>query len=145
MIHEKLLLVLALFFAMAMLYLLSQRLKISYPILLVIGGLGICFIPGVRAISINPDLVFLIFLPPLLFEAAWYTSWNEFWKWRRSIGLLGFGLVLFTSLAVAYISVMTIPGFTLAMGFLLGGIISPPDAVAATSVLKGVTMPKRGL
>lgn len=145
MIHENLLLILALFFAMAMLYLLSQRLKISYPILLVIGGLGISLIPGITAITIDPDLVFLIFLPPLLFEAAWYTSWNDFWKWRRSIGLLGFGLVLFTSLAVAYISVMIIPGFTLAMGFLLGGIISPPDAVAATSVLKGVTMPKRGL
>ncbi|WP_134091345.1 Na+/H+ antiporter [Olivibacter sp. XZL3] len=145
MIHQNLLLILALFFAMAMLYLLSQRLKISYPILLVIGGLGICLVPGMPAISIDPDLVFLIFLPPLLFEAAWYTSWNDFWKWRRSIGLLGFGLVLFTSLAVAYFSVMIIPGFTLALGFLLGGIISPPDAVAATSVLKGVKMPKRGL
>lgn len=145
MIHENLLLILALFFAMAMLYLLSQRLKISYPILLVIGGLGISFIPGMPEISIDPDLVFLIFLPPLLFEAAWYTSWNDFWKWRRSILSLGFGLVLFTSLAVAYFSVLIIPGFTLAMGFLLGGIISPPDAVAATSVLKGVNMPKRGL
>ncbi|WP_316822017.1 Na+/H+ antiporter [Pedobacter gandavensis] len=145
MIHANLLLILALFFAMALLYLLSQRWKISYPIFLVIGGLGISFIPGVPAISINPDIVFLIFLPPLLFEAAWYTSWNDFWKWKRSIMLLGFGLVLITSLAIAYFSVSIIPGFTLALGFLLGGIISPPDAVAATSVLKGVNMPKRGL
>ncbi len=145
MIHANLLLILALFFAMALLYLLSQRWKISYPIFLVIGGLGISFIPGVPAISINPDIVFLIFLPPLLFEAAWYTSWNEFWKWKRSILLLGFGLVLITSVAIAYFSVSIIPGFTLALGFLLGGIISPPDAVAATSVLKGVDMPKRGL
>jgi Na+/H+ antiporter len=145
MIHANLLLILALFFAMALLYLLSQRWKISYPIFLVIGGLGISFIPGIPPINIDPDIVFLIFLPPLLFEAAWYTSWNEFWKWKRSILLLGFGLVLITSLAIAYFSVSIIPGFTLALGFLLGGIISPPDAVAATSVLKGVDMPKRGL
>lgn len=145
MIHANLLLILALFFAMALLYLLSQRWKISYPIFLVIGGLGISFIPGIPPINIDPDIVFLIFLPPLLFEAAWYTSWNEFWKWKRSILLLGFGLVLITSVAIAYFSVSIIPGFTLALGFLLGGIISPPDAVAATSVLKGVDMPKRGL
>lgn len=145
MIHTTLLLILALFFAMALLYLLSQRWKISYPIFLVIGGLGISFIPGIPAISVDPDIVFLIFLPPLLFEAAWYTSWNDLWKWKRSIVLLGFGLVLITSLAIAYFSVSIIPGFTLAFGFLLGGIISPPDAVAATSVLKGVNMPKRGL
>ncbi len=145
MIHENLLLILALFFAMALLYLLSQRLKISYPIFLVIGGLAISFMPGIPHIRIDPDLVFLIFLPPLLFEAAWYTSWPGFWRWRRPIALLGFGLVLLTSLSVAYVSVTIIPGFTLALGFLLGGIISPPDAVAATSVLKGLNMPKRGL
>jgi len=145
MIHANLLLILALFFAMALLFLLSQRWKISYPIFLVIGGLGISFIPGMPAINVNPDIVFLIFLPPLLFEAAWYTSWNQFWKWKRSIFSLGFGLVLITSVAIAYFSVSIIPGFTLALGFLLGGIISPPDAVAASSVLKGVSMPKRGL
>ena len=145
MIHENLLLILALFFAMALLYLLSQRLKISYPIFLVIGGLAISFLPSMPIINIDPDLVFLIFLPPLLMEAAWYTSWNSFWKWKRPIFSLGFGLVFFTSTAVAYFTVSVIPGFTLAMGFLLGGIISPPDAVAAASVLKGLKMPKRGL
>lgn len=145
MIHENLLLIMILFFIMALLYLVSHRLKISYPISLVIGGLGISFISAMPVIQIEPDLVFLIFLPPLLMEAAWYTSWNSFWKWRRSIFSMGFGLVFFTSLAIAYFSVSIIPGFTLALGFLLGGIISPPDAVAATSVLKGVVMPKRGL
>lgn len=134
-----------LFFFMAMLFVVSQRFKISYPILLVIGGLAISFIPGLPEFSINPDVVFLVFLPPLLFEAAWYTSWNSFWRNRRSILTMGFGLVFITSIAVAYLSVNLIPGFTLAMGFLLGGIISPPDAVAATSVLKGVNLPKRGI
>ncbi|KKX50250.1 cation:proton antiporter [Sphingobacterium sp. IITKGP-BTPF85] len=145
MVEENVLLVLSLFFVMAMLFVVSQRIKISYPILLVIGGLGISLIPGMPVISINPDLVFLVFLPPLLFEAAWYTSWDSLKKWRRSIMSLGFGLVFFTSIAIAYFSVNIIPGFTLALGFLLGGIISPPDAVAATSVLKGVKIPKRGL
>src|SRR5690606_20823345 len=144
-IHNNLLLVMVLFFFMAMLFVISQRIKISYPILLVIGGLGISLIPGMPVISINPDLVFLVFLPPLLFEAAWYTNWDSLKKWRRSIISLGFGLVFFTSIAIAYFSVNIIPGFTLALGFLLGGIISPPDAVAATSVLKGVKIPKRGI
>ncbi|SEL45369.1 Na+/H+ antiporter [Parapedobacter koreensis] len=145
MIEHQLLLILALFFAMALLYLLSQRINISYPIFLVIGGLGISFIPGIPSIVVDPDMIFLIFLPPLLFEAAWYTSWNNFWRWKRSILLMGFGMVFVTSLAIAYFSVNIIPGFTLALGFLLGGIISPPDAVAATSVLKGLVMPRRGI
>lgn len=145
MIESNILLVMILFFFMAMLFVVSQRFKISYPILLVIGGLAISLIPGLPEFSINPDVVFLVFLPPLLFEAAWYTSWNSFWKNRRSILTMGFGLVFVTSIAVAYLSVHLIPGFTLALGFLLGGIISPPDAVAATSVLKDVSLPKRGI
>jgi Na+/H+ antiporter len=145
MIHQNILLIISLFFAMALLYLLSQKVKISYPIFLVIGGLAISFIPGIPNISLDPDMVFLLFLPPLLFEAAWNTSWNSFWKWKRSVMLMGFGLVFFTSIAIAYFSATIIPGFTIAMGFLLGGIISPPDAVAATSVLKDLKMPRRGL
>src|SRR6476661_2448676 len=143
MLHEKLLLILGLLFAVFLLVMLGQRLRISYPIFLVLGGLGLSFIPGLPRIGIEPDLIFLIFLPPLLYEAAWYTSWHNFWRWRRPIGLLAFGLVFFTSTVVAYVSRAMIPGFTLALGFLLGGIISPPDAVAATSVLKGVKVPKR--
>lgn len=145
MIHHNLLLILSLFFLMALLYLLSQRWKISYPIFLVIGGLVIGVVPGLPKVSLDPELVFLIFLPPLLFEAAWSSSWDQLWKWKRSILLLAFGLVLVTSAIVAYYAAALIPGFTLALGFLLGGIISPPDAVAATSVLKGMAVPRRGL
>nr|WP_317126295.1 cation:proton antiporter [Chryseobacterium sp. 3008163] len=68
---------------------------------------------------------------------------DRFWKWKRPITLLAFGLVFFTSLVVAYISSSMIPGFTLALGFLLGGIVSPPDAVAAATVMKGLKIPKR--
>lgn len=143
--HHTLLLILILLFAVFMLVMLGQKLKISYPIFLVLAGLGIGFIPGMPRIEIDPELIFLIFLPPLLYEAAWYTSWNDFWKWKRPISLLAFGAVIFTSVIIAYISNSMIPGFTLALGFLLGGIISPPDAVAATSVLKHVKVPRRAI
>lgn len=131
--------------AISLFVMLGQRLKISSPIFLVISGLGVSLIPGVPSITIDPELIFLIFLPPLLYEAAWFTSWKEFWRWRRIIIMLAFGLVIFTAFAVAYVSSAVIPGFTLALGFLLGGIISPPDAVAATSVLRGINVPKRVL
>jgi CPA1 family monovalent cation:H+ antiporter len=122
---------------------LSEKLRISYPIFLVICGLIIGFIPRVLEITLEPELVFLIFLPPLLYSAAWNTSWKDFWGYKRAIGLLAFGLVIFTSFAVAVVSHLLIPDFSLALGFLLGGIISPPDAIAATSVLQKLKMPKR--
>ncbi|SHK08867.1 Na+/H+ antiporter [Hymenobacter psychrotolerans] len=141
--HEDVLLVLGLLFIMLLLVMLSQRLRISYPIFLVLGGLALSLVPGLPRIVIDHELIFLIFLPPLLYEAAWYTSWHDFWRWKRPIVLLAFGLVFFTSTIVAYVSRAMIPGFTLPLGFLLGGIISPPDAVAATSVLKGIKVPRR--
>lgn len=141
--HHALLLVLGLLFAVFLFVMLAQCIRIAYPIFLVIAGLGIGFIPGIPQLSLDPDLIFLIFLPPLLYEAAWYTSWKDFWKWKRPIALLAFGLVFFTSTVIAYSASFLIPGFTLALGFLLGGIISPPDAVAAATVLKGMSVPKR--
>lgn len=141
--YHNFLLILILLFAVFLLMMLAQTIKISYPIFLVIAGLGISYLPGLPVVNIDPHLIFLIFLPPLLYEAAWYTSWNDFWRLKRPIGLLAFGLVIFTSAAVAYVSNAVIPGFTLSLGFLLGGIISPPDAVAASSVLKDVKVPKR--
>ncbi len=143
MIQDHLLLVIALLFGIAILAMLSDKLRISYPILLVIAGLGISLVRGMPEISLEPDVVFLIFLPPLLYSAAWNTSWVDFWRFRRPISLLAFGLVIFTSAAVAWVAHAIIPGFPLAFGFLLGGIISPPDAIAATSVLQGLRIPKR--
>lgn len=125
------------------LVMLAQRIKISYPIILVFGGLILGFIPGLPIPEINPELIFLIFLPPLLYEAAWQTSWKDFWKWRRVIGSFAFGIVILTSCVIAFVSSSIIPGFTLPLGFLLGAIISPPDAVSATSILKDVKIPKR--
>src|SRR5882724_610775 len=141
--ENNLLLILALLFSVSMLTILSEKLKISYPIFLVIAGLLISLIPNIPRITLSPDIVFIIFLPPLLYAAAWNTSWRDFWFYKRAISLLAFGLVIFTASAVAYISHQMIPDFSLAMGFMLGGIISPPDAVAATSVLQGLKVPKR--
>jgi monovalent cation/hydrogen antiporter len=143
MLQEHILLVISLLLGVALLTMVSNKLNVPYPILLVISGLVISFVPGIPSISLQPDLAFLIFLPPLLYAAAWNTSWHDFWKMKRPITLLAFGLVIFTSTAVAYISSAIIPDFSLAFGFLLGGIISPPDAVAATSVLQGLRVPKR--
>ncbi len=130
--HQTLFLCISLLLAVSLLVMIGQRLHIPTPIFLVISGLIVSLIPGIPRIEINPELIFMIFLPPLLYEAAWFTSWKEFWRWRRIIIVLAFGLVIVTAFAVAYVSSATMPGFTLAMGFLLGGIISPPDAVAAT-------------
>jgi len=132
-------------FVITLLTMLSRKLKISYPIFLVIAGLLISVIPGVPRIRISPELVFLIFLPPILFSAAWNIPWADFRRLRRSISMLGFGLVFFTSTLIAYLSHSLIPGFTLALGFVLGGIISPPDAVAATAILKDQKIPHKVL
>ena len=140
---EQLIVFILLLFGMSLLSVVADKIKISYPILLVLAGLVIWLVPGMPVMEMDPDIVFFIFLPPLLYSAAWQTSWNDFWKWKRSIFTLAFGLVIFTSTVVAYISVQLIPGFTLALGFLLGGIVSPPDAVAATSVMQGLKVPKR--
>ena len=121
----------------------ADKLRLASPIVLLVGGLVLSFIPRFSNITIDPQLIFVIFLPPLLYEAAWFTSWKELWRWRRVVSSFAFLIVILTSLAVALVSSAVIPGFTLALGFLLGGIISPPDAVSATSVLKQVRVPKR--
>ncbi|MBJ6146252.1 Na+/H+ antiporter [Hymenobacter sp. BT559] len=141
--HDNILLCLGLALVICLLVGLSRRLRIAYPILLVLGGLGLSLVPGLPIVRISPDIIFLIFLPPLLYEAAWFTSWKDFWRWRRVILFFAFGMVLLTAASVAWVAHAVIPGCTLALGFLLGGIVSPPDAVAATSVMKGMGLPRR--
>jgi monovalent cation/hydrogen antiporter len=124
------------------LVMLANKLRVAYPIVLVLGGLLLSFTGVFPHVTIDPQLVFFLFLPPLLYEAAWQTSWKEFWKWRRVITSFAFPVVIITSCVVAFASSAFIPGFTLALGFLLGGIISPPDAVSATTIMRGVNVPK---
>lgn len=124
------------------LVMVANRLRIAYPIVLVLGGLALSLTSAFSHVTIDPEMVFFIFLPPLLYEAAWQTSWKEFWKWRRIIISFAFPIVIITSCVIAFVSNALIPGFTLALGFLLGGIISPPDAVSATTIMRQVRIPK---
>lgn len=107
--------------AIMLLIMLANRLKVAYPILLVLGGLAISLIPNMPAITLNPDLVLIIFLPPLLYTDVFSLSLKEMWKWRRIIFSLAFIVVFITAAAVAWVANMVFPGFSLALGFLLGG------------------------
>ena len=124
------------------LVMMANRLRLAHPIVLVVGGLILSFSSLFADIAIDPNLVFFIFLPPLLYEAAWQVSWKEFWKWRRVITSFAFPIVIITSTVIAFTARELIPGFTLALGFLLGGIISPPDAVSSTMIMRQVKAPK---
>ena len=141
--HTLLPFLLAMVAVIVLLNMWAVKLRIAYPILLVVGGLLISFIPGLPVVRIDPDLIFFIFLPPLLFEASWSVSFKEMKKWWRIIGSFAFLVVFFTALSVAVVTNHFIPGFSLALGFLLGGIVSPPDAVSAGAILKFVKVPKR--
>jgi Na+/H+ antiporter len=123
--------------------LLGRRLKVAYPIALVLGGLCISWIPGLPVVRIQPDLVFLLFLPPLLYAAAWFTSWHEFKSNLRPIFLLAVGLVLFTTIVVGVVAHAMIPEMPLPVAFALGAIVSPPDAVAATAIARQMALPRR--
>ena len=124
------------------LVMLANKLRIAYPIVLVLGGLALSFTSAFSHVTIDPDLVFFIFLPPLLYEASWQVSWKEFWRLRRVIASFAFPIVIITSCVVAFVSHALVPGFTLALGFLLGGIVSPPDAISATTIMRRVAVPK---
>jgi monovalent cation/hydrogen antiporter len=140
--HNTLPFLLAMIAVIVLLEMLARHLKIAYPILLVGAGLLVSFIPGLPMVKINPDLIFFIFLPPLLFEASWSVSFKEMKKWWRIIGSFAFLVVFFTAFSVAIITNHFIPGFSIALGFLLGGIVSPPDAVSTGAIMKFVKIPK---
>jgi len=140
--HSLLPFLLAMIAVIVLLNMFAAKLKIAYPILLVIGGLLISFIPGLPVIKIDPNLIFFIFLPPLLWDAAWNISFKEMKKWWRIIGSFAFLVVFFTALSVALVANYFIPGFTIALGFLLGGIVSPPDAVSTGAITKFVKIPR---
>lgn len=122
---------------------MARHCHLPIPIVLVLGGLALGLVPGLPKVALDPHLVFFVLLPPILFGAAYFTSWRDFWRWRRAIFLLSFGLVFFTSAAVAALCVYFIPGITWATGFVLGAIVSPPDAAAATSIMRGLRLPRR--
>jgi monovalent cation/hydrogen antiporter len=121
---------------------LARKLQTPYPIVLVVAGLVLGFIPGIPRIPLNPDVIFLLVLPPLLYSAAWLTSWREFKYHLVSILLLAFGLVGFTVLGVAYTAHWLFAGFDLRLGFVLGAVVATTDAIAAMVIFKRVGLPK---
>src|ERR1700758_4972286 len=108
---------------------LARKLQTPYPIVLVLAGLLLSFIPGIPRIALNPEVVFLVVLPPLLYSAAWLTSWRDFKFNMVSILLLAFGLVGFTAIGVAETTRWLFPGFDWELGFVLGAVVATTDAI----------------
>jgi monovalent cation/hydrogen antiporter len=133
-------------FIMAVLISLSSligKLKIPTPVFLVLAGLAIGLVPGLPVLVLDPEVVFLVFLPPLLYDAAFRTSWHDFKTNVRPISALGFTLVFFTTAVIALTAHAFIPLLSWPLAFLLGAIISPPDAAAASSIIKGLGLNKQ--
>jgi Na+/H+ antiporter len=128
--------------AVAALSVLASAIGVPYPILLVIGGLALGFVPGLPDVELEPDLVLVLFLPPLLYVSAFFTSLRDLRADLRGISLLAVGLVIATMCAVAVIARAT-TGMPWAVAFTLGAIVSPTDAIAATAVARRVGAPRR--
>jgi monovalent cation/hydrogen antiporter len=121
----------------------ANKLKLPYPIVLVIAGLALSFIPGIPRVSINPEIIFLVVLPPLLYSAAWFTSWRDFSHNIVSIALLAFGLVAFTVFGIAEAAHWSFAPFDRRLGFVLGAVVATTDAIAATSIATRIGLPQR--
>jgi CPA1 family monovalent cation:H+ antiporter len=129
--------------ALALLVLLARHLNLPYPILLVVGGLALGFLPGVPRVELAPNLVFLLFLPPILYEEAYFTSWRDFRANLRPISLLVFGLVLATTAAVAAVAHWAIPGLAWQTAFVLGAVVAPTDEIAVVPTVHRLKVPRR--
>lgn len=121
----------------------SKRLALPYPIVFVIAGAVIAFIPGMPTVQIKPEWVFVSILPPLLFAGGWQTDYTLFRENVRPIFGLAIGLVIVSTAAVAFIAHSIVPGLGLASAFVLGAIVSPPDAVAAAATFERFRIPRR--
>src|SRR3989441_215793 len=134
---------LALLVGVAFLALLARRLTIPTPALLVVGGLLVALVPGLPAVQFDPQLVFLVFIPPLLHRAALLASYRDVRANLRPILSLGVGHVLFATGAVAWVARLAVPGLPWASAFALGAVVSPPDVAAATAFLRRLPLPRR--
>ncbi|WP_067142366.1 Na+/H+ antiporter [Microtetraspora malaysiensis] len=123
----------------------ARRRDLSAPLLLVIVGLVLSYVPGVPEYRLNPDVVLLVFLPPLLYSAALDSSYLRLRDTARAVGLLSVGLVLFTTVVIGMVAHLMIPRLPLAAAFALGAIVAPPDAVAAVAIGRRLGLPRRPL
>jgi CPA1 family monovalent cation:H+ antiporter len=121
----------------------ARRLNFPYPIALVIGGGALGFLPELPQFPFDPQFILVLVLPPILYQAALLTSWRDFRASARPIGLLAVGLVIATTLAVGAALKFVVPDIPWAAAFVLGAIVSPPDAVAATAILSRLNVPRR--
>ena len=142
-IHRTELLVLLLLMLAAALTTMARRFQTPYPIVLVIAGLILSFVPGLPKVTLSSDVVLLILLPPLLFAAATNTAWRDFRFHLVSILMLAFGLVGFTVLGVSVAAEWLLPGFDWRIGLALGAVVSTTDAIAATSIASRMGLPQR--
>ena len=140
--HEEIVL-LALLIALAALLVLAPALRTPYPILLVVGGLVLGFVPGIPEISLPPDLVLVAILPPLLYSAAFYTSLRDLRQNVVQISLLAIGLVTATTASVAVVAHELITGVGWGPAFVLGAIVSPTDPLASTQIARRLGVPRR--
>jgi monovalent cation/hydrogen antiporter len=128
--------------AIVVLATLATRLRLPYAILPVIGGHLLGFIPGLPSIEFNPELILVLFLPPLIYSSAWLTSWREFRASLRPILQLPLGLVLVTTIVIAVVA-HAITGLFWPVAFVLGAVVSPTDALAASATAKQLGLPRR--
>jgi monovalent cation/hydrogen antiporter len=135
--------VLALLVPTTVLAVLARKIAVPYPIVLVVGGSLLAFVPGLPEARLDPQLVFLLFLPPILYATAYFTSWRDFRDSLPSITLLAVGLVAATTAAVAVAFHAVVPGVGWPAAFVLGAIVSPPDAVAATAIAQRLRLPRQ--
>jgi CPA1 family monovalent cation:H+ antiporter len=136
-------LVIALLIPVAALAAVSRRLGLPHPILLVVGGLALGLIPGLPRAELAPDIVFLVFLPPLIYVGAVFSSVRELKLNAGVIARLAVGLVVATTLVVGVVVHAVVPGLSWPIAMLIGAIVSPPDAVAATAVLQRLGAPRK--
>jgi len=122
---------------------LGRKINVSAPLLLVVIGWAISYLPFVPKLELNPEIVLLALLPPLLYAAALQTSLIDFRSNRRAIGLLSVGYVIFATFAVGLVAWWVFPGIPLASAIALGAVVAPPDAVAATAIARRVGLPRR--
>jgi Na+/H+ antiporter len=123
----------------------AHKIKLPYPILLVIAGIAIGFIPSMGEIEINPEIIFLLFLPPLLYDASFNISPKDFKTNINTISTLAISLVFLTTIGIAVVARFMIPGMTWPLAFVLGSILSATDAVAAISITKGLNLSHKTL
>src|SRR5436305_908094 len=133
--------VLALLLAVTLLVMLARQISIPYPVLLVLGGLALSFVPGIPQIEVEPGVIFLLFLPPIIQSAAYFTPIRDFRANIRSISLLAVGLPIFSMIVVAVVAHWLIEGMTWPVAFVLGAIVSPSDAIATTSIAQSLALP----